>query len=89
MLILAFFCFFKSYHVSAADVSQVHHKIYLRSPELDLPLPGCEGRQRHHQKERPIKLVLIEQVTEEADSLDGFAQTHLICQDATVSSGKE
>lgn len=80
--------YFKPYHVPAVDVSQVHHNIHLRSPELDLPLPGCEGRQRHHQKEGPVKLVLMEQVIEEADCLDGFAQTHLICQDTTVSSGK-
>lgn len=76
------------YHVSAVDVSQVHHNVHLRSPELDLPLPGREGRQRHHQKKGPVKLVIVEHVIEEADGLDGFSQTHLICQDTTVSSGK-
>lgn len=80
--------FLTSYHISAVDVSQVHHNIHLRSPEMDLPLPGCEGRQRHHQKKGPVKLVLIEHVIEETDGLDGFAQTHLICQNTTVSSRK-
>lgn len=55
---------------------------------MDLPLPGCEGRQRHDQKKGPVKLVVIEHVIEETDGLDGFAQTHLIRQDTAVSSGK-
>lgn len=74
------------YHVPAADVSQVDHHVHLRGPQVDLPLPGRQRGERHDQQEGSVQLVLVEQVVEEADRLDGFAQTHLVSQDAAVAS---
>lgn len=76
----------KSHHVPAADVSQVDHHIHQRGPQVDLPLPGRQRGKRHDQQEGSVQLVLVEQVVEEADRLDGFAQTHLVGQDAAVAS---
>lgn len=76
----------KSYHVPAADVPQVDHHIHLWGPQVDLPLPGRQRGERHDQQEGSVQLVLVEQVVEEADRLDGFAQTHLVGQDAAVAS---
>lgn len=56
---------------------------------MDLPLPGRQRGERHDQQEGAVQLVLMEQVVEEADRLDGFAQTHLVSQDAAVASGKK
>lgn len=77
------------YHVPAADVPQVHDNVHLRGPQLDLPLPGGDRRERHHQQERSVQLVLVKQVVEKADGLDGLPQPHLISQDTAVTSGNE
>lgn len=77
-------CWKQHYHVPAADVSEVDDDVHLRRPQLDLPLPGRDGGERHHQQEGSVELVLVEQVVEEADCLDGLPQTHLVCQDAAV-----
>lgn len=68
-----------SYHVSAVDVTQVDNNVHLWSPELDLSLPGCKCGQRHHQQEGPVQLMLMKQVIEKTDGLDGFTQAHFIC----------
>jgi len=73
-------------HASAADVSEVDDHVYHGSPQVDLPLPGGQRGQGHHQQEGPEQLVLVEQVAEEANGLDGLAQAHLVGQDATVAS---
>ena len=74
------------YHVPAGDVAQVHHHVHVRRPQLDLALPGGERGQGHHQQKGPVQLVLLEQVAEEGDGLDGLAQAHLVCQDTAVPS---
>ena len=66
---------------------QVNHHIQLGGPQLDLPLPGGEGGEGHHQQEGAVELVLAEQVAQEGDGLDGFPQAHLVSQDAAVSPG--
>ena len=60
------------YHVPAADVSQVDDKVHQRGPKLDFPLPAGECRERHDQQEGSVQLVIVEQVVEEGDCLDGL-----------------
>lgn len=74
-----------TYHAPAANIAQIDHHVHLGGPQLDLPLPGGESGERHHQQEWPVKLVVIEQVVQEADGLNGFSKAHLICKDAAVS----
>lgn len=77
------------HHVPAADVSQVDHHVHLWSPQLDFSLPRGEGGQWHDQQERPVQLVFVEHVVEEANSLDRLPQAHFISKDAAVAPGEE
>lgn len=67
------------YRFPAHDIAQVHHHVHVRGPRVKLPLPGGERGQGHYQEEGPVELVLVEEVREEGDCLDGLSQTHLIC----------
>lgn len=38
-----------TYYFPAHDVAKVDHHIHVRGPGVELPLPGSERGQRHHQ----------------------------------------
>lgn len=73
----------------AHDITEVDHHVHVRSPGVKLPLPGGECRQRDHQQEGPVQLVLVEQVGQEGDGLDGLPQTHLVSKDYTIAPEDE
>lgn len=39
-------------------------------------------RERHYDEEGPVDALVLHEVRDERDGLDGFPQTHLISQDA-------
>ena len=51
-----------------------------RCPLLKLPVPGRHGGEGDHNEGGPVQLVVVGEVVEEADGLDGLTKTHLICQ---------
>lgn len=69
----------------AHDVAQVDHHVHVRSPGVKLPLPGGQRGQRHHHQKGSVELMLVEQVGQEGDGLDGLPQPHLIGQDDAVA----
>lgn len=77
------------YRFPAHDVTQVDHDVYVGGPGVELPLPGGERGQRHHHQEGPVELMLVEQVGQERDGLDGLSQTHLVGQDDAVAPEDE
>ena len=78
-----------AHRLPAHDIADVHHHVHVGRPGLELPLPGGECGQRHHNQERPVELVVVEQVGQEGDSLDGLPQPHLISQDNTVAPAQD
>ena len=74
-----------AYWFPTHNIPQVDHHVHVRGPGFKLPLPGGECWQGHHHQERPIQLVLVEQVGQEGDGLDGLSKTHLIGKDNTVA----
>jgi len=39
-------------------------------------------RERYNDEEGPVDALVLHEVSDEGDGLDGFAQAHLVCQDA-------
>lgn len=74
-----------AYRFSAHDVTKIDNHVHVWGPGLKLPLPGGERGQRHHQEEWPVQLVLVKQVGQKGDGLNGLSQPHLIGQDNTVA----
>lgn len=70
----------------AHDISEINNHVHIRGPRVKLPLPGGECGQRHHQEEGAIQLMLVKQVGQEGDGLDGLSEPHLISKDNTVAS---
>lgn len=66
-------CKESAYRFSAHDVAEIDNHVHVWGPGLKLSLPGGERGQRHHQHEGPIQLVLVEQVWQEGDGLDGLS----------------
>ena len=52
----------------------------VRRPQLKLAVPCRHGREWYDHKERSVELVVVGEVVEERDGLNGLAQSHLICQ---------
>lgn len=61
-----------AYSVPAHLISDIDDHIDLRGPDLKLPLPRGQRRQGHHDHEGAVQLVLMEEVGEERDGLDGL-----------------
>ena len=53
-----------------------------REPFLELHLPVEHNRSGHHDQMGPPVIKIARQVPEQRDGLDGFAQTHLIRENA-------
>lgn len=67
-------------HLPADLGSVVHDDVHVR-PRAELPLPVGDGGQGGDDEEGASD-AHAEDLEEERDGLDGFPQTHLICQDA-------
>ena len=70
--------------LSADDVADVDHEIVVGGPLLKLSMPGGHGGERNDHEEWTVQLVVVGEVVEEGDGLDGLAQTHLVRQDHRV-----
>ena len=68
-------------------VPVVHHHVHLRGPLLKLLLPGGHGGERHAHEHGALEGVVVPQVFEETDGLDGLAEAHLVGQDEAVVFG--
>lgn len=74
-----------TYCFSAHDVPEVDDYIHVRCPGVKLPLPGGECGQRHHNQEGSIELMLVEEIGQKGDGLDGLPQSHLVSKYNTVA----
>ena len=71
----------------ARHVTDVGEHVHVRPPLLELVLPGVEGGEGHDDEEGAVEGVLVEEVVEEGDGLDGLAEPHLVGQDHRVVLG--
>ena len=56
-------------------VAVVADGVDVRGPDGELLLPGRHGGQGHHHQHRAFEPVDVEEILEEADGLDGLAET--------------
>uniref|UniRef100_A0A182T666 Uncharacterized protein n=1 Tax=Anopheles maculatus TaxID=74869 RepID=A0A182T666_9DIPT len=72
--------FVLAYNFAGLHIAQVRDDVQFRRPDAKLALPGRHRAERHHAQKRPVQLLRLEQIVQEADRLYRFAQAHFIGQ---------
>ena len=73
-----------AYCLTCHRVPIVDDHVDLGRPLFELLLPGGHGGEGHADEHGALKGVVVPEVLEEADGLDGLAQAHLVCQNKAV-----
>lgn len=72
-------------HRARLGVADVAHDVEVRRPDLELFDPGRERREGDDDEVGAVLVHRVDEVRDEADTLDCLAQSHLVCENAILS----